>query len=110
MASRQYRFIDGQALLANETCSKDRNIDAGAYNKLQVFVNVGSAGGASSLLILQHASVDEPWLYVDLLTFSLATPGKQFDTAPDFLRFLRWTTNGNVTGGPSITMDIIAKE
>lgn len=110
MASRQFRILDGTPLAASDTCPRDKVVDAGAYNTLQVFLNVGSAGGTNATLVLQHASINEPAMYMDLLAFDISAAGKQFETISNFLRYLRWITNGAVTGSPCTIMDIVAKE
>lgn len=111
MASQYSRFLPLQTLTANQTMPRDEVLDVGAYNKLQIQLRVLVAGSGGNVKI-QHAAVNEPDAYKDLsgATVALNATTNQFVTVSDFLRYLRWVTDGAVTGSPAVLIDIIAKE
>lgn len=69
------------------------------------------AGGAGNLK-LQHAAVNEPDAFTDVsgASWSLAATGNTYTSVSHFLRYLRWITDGSVSGSPAAILDLIAKE
>lgn len=108
MASAYYRVVQKQVLTSNLTSPRAEVIDLGAYKILEIEKHVAVAASAGDI-ILEHAAVNEPEYFVTLATLSLTGAGSVHSSVSNFLRFLRWRTNG-ITGSPSATVDIIAKD
>lgn len=108
MASAYYRVVQKQVLTSNLTCPRAEVIDVGAYKVLEIEKHVAVAASSGDI-ILEHAAVKEPEYFVTLATLSLTTPGSVHSTVSNFLRYLRWRTT-SITGSPSATVDIIAKD
>ncbi len=111
MASQYSRFLPLQTLSSTQTMPRDEVLDLGAYNTLQIQLRVLVAGSGGNVKI-QHAAVNEPDAFKDLSGASAAlnATGNHFVTVTNFLRYLRWVTDGSVSGSPAVLIDIIAKE
>ncbi len=110
MAGQYSRLIDATQLGPNQIQPRDLVLDLGAYNKLQIQARV-LKGGTAGNLQLEHSAVMEEGSWIALGTpISLAGVSNTLITHGDFLRFVRWTTDATVAGGPVVTIDIVAKE
>ena len=76
--------------------------DAGAYRELQLQMRVLSAGTAGTVE-LEHAAVNEEDAYTAIsgTSTSLTSAANSFKTVTAFLRFIRWSVDGNPTGNPT---------
>lgn len=111
MASLYHRFLPYQTVSASQTMTRDEVFDAGAYRVLEVQCRVVVAGGGGSIK-LQHAAVNEPDAFMDVSggSWNLNATSKNYYSVTGFLRYLRWVTDGSVSGSPAVLIDIIAKE
>ncbi len=110
MASRYWRILDLRKLTPSLEQPRDQYIDAGAFTHLEVDVRVVVAGTAGNLK-LQHAAVNEPDAFRDITTLAWPLTGAgSFLSTDHFLRYVRWVTDGAVTGSPQAIIDIVGKE
>lgn len=111
MASLYHRLVPLQTFGASQTQPRDEVLDVGAYTTLEIQLRVLVAGAAGNLK-LQHAAVNEPDAFKDLsgASWALSATANNFTSITSFLRYLRWVTDGSVSGSPAALLDIIAKE
>ena len=111
MASQYKRILDPRVLTADMTQPATDIWDAGAYRTLEVQARVVKAGTAGYLKI-QHAAVNEEDAFRDLTggNVGLSAVDNIYFSATGFLRYVRWVTDGAVTGSPVALVDVIAKE
>ena len=110
MASEYRRLLDPSTAKATVFQELREAWDAGAYRVLEVHVRVLKAGTGGNI-ILQHAAVNEEDAYLDLANASTALNGQgAYLTISNFLRFIRWRTDGAVAGSPVVMIEIIAKQ
>jgi len=106
-----HRLQEPNALGPNQRSERDQVYDAGAFPKLQAQLRVVSAGTAGNI-VLQHAAVMEPDAFTDIAGTSTAlnAVSNNFYTVSNFLRYIRWVTDGAVAGNPKVIIDIMAKD
>ncbi len=109
MAGQYTRLADAIQLAANQVQPRDQVLDAGAFNKLQVQARVLKTGTGGTIK-LQHSAVMEEGAWIDLGgSIALNALSNALITHLNFLRYVRWVTDGAVAGDPVVTIDIMAK-
>jgi len=110
MPNTYVRLMDPTPLAANAKSSRTEVADLGAETKARAQIRVIKAGSAGTIR-LQEAAVNEDGAFVDIAnsTVSLGTTSNTIVPISDFLRFIRWITDGDVAGNPVVIIDIIGK-
>ncbi len=111
MSSSQWRQLPITTLTASQKQVSSEVVDAGAYTTLEIQARVLKAGGAGNMS-LEHAAVNEPDAFTALTGASWAVNAalNTHTTISHFLRYVRWSTDAAVAGGPVALIDIIGKE
>jgi hypothetical protein len=111
MASKAVRLMEPQSPAASTKQSRTEAQDFGAYRTLQVQPRVLKAGSGGNIS-LEHAAVNEEEAYTTISGTSVALNATSNTpiTVSNFLRWVRWATDGSVAGTPLVLIDIIAKE
>ncbi len=106
MASQYNRLLDSRVLAPNLTASPQAVLDLGAYTQLELDPRVLVTGAGN--LIVETASVNEEgaWRTIATIALNATSPIVQ---VLSFLRFVRWRTDGQVTGTPTVVVDVMAK-
>jgi hypothetical protein len=106
MAGQYIRLMDTRVLGPNLICPREQVADLGAYTTLEIDPRVLVTGAGN--LIVETASVNEEGAFRTIATIALtATSGIIQITS--FLRYVRWRTDANVTGTPTVVLDVMAK-
>ena len=105
-----WRQMPITTLLASQKQVSSEVVDAGAYTILEIQARVLKAGGAGNMA-LEHAAVNEPDAFTALTGASWAVNAtlNTHTTISHFLRYLRWSTDVGVVGGPVALIDILGK-
>ena len=111
MASEYTRLMDLSNLAASMVQDRNEVFDAGAYTSLFAHCRIAKAGTAGNVL-LQHAMVNESDAYINLtgVTWALNGNGGLIVAVNAHMRYIRWITDGGVTGTPVALIDLIGKE
>ena len=109
MASLFGELLPPSQLSASQKMDTKDVLDLGAYSVLQIQPRVLTAGGAGNLKI-QHSSRNIDGTFVDLASVALNATSNTLVTVTNFLRYVRWVTDGAVAGTPVAACDIVAKE
>jgi hypothetical protein len=99
-------------LLNRQTVTADQNgeiQDLLLHNTLNIGATVHTAGSGGNI-ILQHSDSTDPSTFQTLATISVSSTGTTFESISNFLRYVRWVTDGSVAGGPPVvSVSIVAK-
>ena len=105
-----YTLLTRYAVRASEV---GEAIDLGHHNSLYIMLHRHVEGTAGNIVI-QHAaslaqdsSASGPWK--DLATLPLNGTGGVYTRVGDFLRYVRFTSNADVSGSPLVSLAIIGK-
>ncbi len=89
-------------------------IDVGSFKTLVVQVRKPALAATTGMLTLEHAAVNVEDAFTEINSnkrFSLTANGNEVMVYVDVLRFVRWATTTDVSGGPAkIIIDVIARE
>lgn len=111
-----YRLLQGAAnpVAADEKSDPSDVADAGGNRFIGVSVNVHVAGGGTgnTSIVIQHAAVNDDAYFIDTgISADLTATGVVYaGGTDDFLRYLRWKVQSDLTGTANVTVDVIAKE
>jgi hypothetical protein len=110
MSSKSIRILDGRTMGPSEKQPAAEVADLGAYRSLECQFRVAKAGSGGNAQ-LQHAPVNTEDAFQNLgSAVALNAAGPTYLSVAAFLRFVRWVTDGAVSGSPVLTCDIIAKD
>jgi len=99
-------------MLKRQSVTADQNgeiLDLLLYNTLNIGATVHTAGSGGNI-VLQHSDCTDPDTFQTLATISVSSTGTSFESISNFLRYVRWVTDGSVAGGPPVvSVSIVAK-
>ena len=104
--NKQYVYLERQTVSASQN---GKMKDLLVHNTLNIEATVHTAGSAGNIC-LEHSGSTDPDTFQNLSTISLSSTGTSFESIGNFLRYVRWTTDGSVAGGPPVvSLSIVAK-
>jgi len=106
LASQYNRLLDSRVLGPNPSAPPQCVLDLGAYTQLEIDPRVLVTGAGN--LIIETASVNEEGTWRTIATIALNATSPLVQVL-SFLRFVRWRTDGQVTGTPTVVVDLVAK-
>jgi hypothetical protein len=107
MLSYEETLIRRRLVLVSET---GESIDLGAYKSIggQIIIHEIGSGGSIGL---EHSATNKSEAFTTLgNTVTLTTIANDVQNHTNFLRFVRYVTDGSVAGNPIVSLHIVAKE
>lgn len=102
----EYRILERQSVTADQV---GEIMSLYQHVALSIGITVHTVGTAGSLK-LQHSHSTDPGSFMDIATYSLTSAATSFEYVDQFLGYVRWITDGSVTGGPPIvTLTVFGK-
>lgn len=106
MGSQSARLLDTRKLNPNDICPREQVLDLGAYRFLVIDPRILTTGQGN--LFIETAAINDEQAWRIIATIPLTAVSNMIEIAT-FLRFVRWRTDNNVTGTPTVVVDVIAK-